>query len=288
MASLIAYLRRLDQRRVPGVAETVLHFATIITPDADPVKRRGMLDVMEKYFADKNAAPLGPTPRLRSNCMTMFMVNRRWELHVWQLTGPESTWQEQLEHRLAKEPVFAAISGLAGTNWAPVHDFCERKALPCLFPNVEAPPPKADRDFYSLYLSKGVLLEAELISAAILGAGSALPKVVRQVYRKGDTGEHAAKTLALALERHGMNVQLQAVSDGRLTDIGRDPANAFVLWLRPSDIAMLGTAPPAGTAVFMSGLLGGLERTPLPAGWRERTRLAYPFDLPEQRRMRAS
>jgi hypothetical protein len=33
----------------------------------------------------------------------------------------------------------------------------------------------------------------------------------------------------------------------------------------------------------MSGLLGGLESTPLPASWRERTRMTYPFGLPEQR-----
>ena len=37
----------------------------------------------------------------------------------------------------------------------------------------------------------------------------------------------------------------------------------------------------------MSGLMGGLEHAPLPQSWRSRTRLAYPFDLPERRRVRA-
>src|SRR5882672_901859 len=46
MAALIGYLKSLDPHRVPGVTDTVLHFATIITPDADPVKRQGMLDVL--------------------------------------------------------------------------------------------------------------------------------------------------------------------------------------------------------------------------------------------------
>ena len=40
MAALIAYLKGLDQRTSPGVSDTELHFATIITPDADPVKAR--------------------------------------------------------------------------------------------------------------------------------------------------------------------------------------------------------------------------------------------------------
>ena len=38
------------------------------------------------------------------------MVHRRWELLVWELSGPESTWQQQLERHLASEPVFAARS----------------------------------------------------------------------------------------------------------------------------------------------------------------------------------
>jgi cytochrome c553 len=61
MAALIDYLKKLDVRSVPGVTDKVLHFATVITPDADPVKRRAMLDVMEHYFAEKNLFPIGPS-----------------------------------------------------------------------------------------------------------------------------------------------------------------------------------------------------------------------------------
>jgi hypothetical protein len=183
MAALIAYLKQLDYRRQPGVTDTVLHFATIITPDADPVKRRGVLDVLEHYFADKNASPLGATPPLRASRKMMFMVNRRWQLHVWQLTGPPATWEEQLKQHLAAEPVFAVVSGLGGKTWAPIHAFCEHEAIPCLFPNVETPVDSGS-DFYSLYFSRGVMLEADLIAKKILDTGSAaLAKSVRQIYR---------------------------------------------------------------------------------------------------------
>jgi len=36
----------------------------------------------------------------------------------------------------------------------------------------------------------------------------------------------------------------------------------------------------------MSGRMGGLERAPLPAAWRVITQMAYPFDLPDGRRIR--
>nr|WP_092416373.1 c-type cytochrome [Collimonas sp. OK307] len=288
MTALIAYLKRLDKRRPLGVTDTVLHFATIITPDADPVKRRGMLDVLEHYFADKNASPLGATPRLRTSRKMMFMVNRRWQLHVWDLTGPAATWEAQLKRHLAEEPVFAVVSGLGGKTWAPVHAFCEHEAIPCLFPNVEAPVGTGN-DFYSLYFSKGVMLEADLIAKKILDAGSGtVAKNVRQIYRADDSGEAGAQELDAALKHHGISVSSRVLAPGeRIANALRGVAgtDVIVLWLRPADIAALPTTPmPA--VVFMSGLMGGLERSPLPSSWRGSTRLAYPFDLPDRRRVR--
>lgn len=292
MAALIEYLKALDERRLRGVTDTVLHFATVITPDADPVKRQGMLDVLQHYFADKNAAPLGPTPRLSTSRKMMFMVNRHWELHVWELKGPANTWGKQLDSYLARAPVLAVISGLGGANWQPVHAFCEHQAVPCLFPNVEAPPAGADRDFYSLYFSRGVLLEAGLIANRVLQPDDGkVSKMVVQVYRAGDNGEAGAKALTAELEHQGITVRNRVLARGTagqgVARALRQAAGAdvLVLWLRPDDLAALGSPPAASTAVFMSGLMGGLERSPLPSNWRDRAHFAYPFGLPEQRRV---
>ena len=297
MAWLIQYLKNLGVRRSPGVTDSVVHFATIFTPDADPVKRRGVLDVLTQYVTEKNSFPFGPSPRMVTSGRTaysksMYMANLRWQLHVWQLSGPASSWREQLEQHLRDEPVFAVLSGLGGSNWAPVHQFCEQNALPCLFPNVEVPV-AADGDFYSLYFSKGVLLEAELIGTQVLALGkdpSVL--VVDQIYRAGDSGEPAARALAAQLQARGVTVRGRALAPGAagrglaaaLRAQGR--AQVLVLWLRPADIAALGSAPPAQTQVYLSGLMGGLEDAPLPPSWRASTRLAYPFDLPDRRGVR--
>ena len=297
MAALIRYLKSLDVSSVPGVTPTVLHFASIVTPDADPAKRRGMVDVLEHYFAEKNMFPLKPSGRMRSSGKTlyaksMYHANRHWQLHVWDLKGPPASWRKQLEQHLAAEPVMAAVSGLAGSNWAPVHEFCEREALPCLFPNVEVPV-VADRDFYSVYFSDGVLLEAELIAKRIGEPGDATPvKKVQQIFRAGDSGEAAARALTAALERqgieaHGTVLQAGAPGQGLAAALrSAEGADALVLWLRPADVAALGATPAAPARVFMSGLMGGLAHTPLPVSWRERTRLAYPYDLPDRSRDR--
>ena len=295
--ALKTYLKSLDRATVPGVSDTLIHFATIITPDADPVKRAGMLDVMQHYFTDKNSFPFPPSPPMRASGKTMFsksmyMANRRWQLHVWQLKGAPSTWTTQLQVFLAAEPVMAVISGLAGSNWAPVHDFCEHQHLPCLFPNVEVPDADAG-DFYSVYFSKGVLLEADLIAKAIADATESRPgKTVQQIYRAGDSGEAAAHELTLDLKKEGIAVRdhiLPADKVGAgVSSALRSAASAdtVVLWLRPSDIAAMGEAPTAAGAVFMSGLMGGLERSPLASSWRSRAQIAYPFDLPDRRVVR--
>jgi hypothetical protein len=293
MAELIAYLKGLDHRRQPGVTDTVLHFATIITPDADPVKRRGMLAVLESFFADRDRAQMAPGPALRTSHKMMFMVHRRWQLHVWELTGQPETWEGQLKQRLAAEPVLAVLSGLGGRNWAPVQAFCEHQSVPCFFPNVEVPPANADGDFYSTYFSRGVLLEAALITKRVLEpSADRAVKSVRQIYRAGDSGEAAATALALALKSHGIIVDNQVLAEKpgeqevAATLNPASKADVLVLWLRPPDLAALGSAAPAPSTVYASGLMGGLEGSPIPAEWRERTRLAYPFDLPERRRVR--
>lgn len=292
MAALIGHLKQLDQRRLPGVDDTVLHFATIITPDADPIKAKGMLDVIEHYFAVKNTFPIGATPPVRSSRKMMYMVNRHWQLHIWRLNGPAAGWQTQLEKHLAQEPVLAVISGIGGANWAPVHAFCEKSTIPCLFPNVEAPPAEADRDFYSLYFSKGVLLEAGLIANNLLKQHDEnMVTQVRQVYRTGDGGEEGALALAALLEPHGFKFQAHALAKelpaSSVPNVLNESAsdNVLVLWLRPSDISALGKVPDVPSTVYLSGLLGGLEHAPLPPDWRKRAQLTYPFDLPKHRRV---
>jgi len=297
MAALIAYLRTLTPAAVPGVTPAVLHFATIITPDADPARRAAMLDVLNHFFADKDAFSRAESARLRSSHRMMFKANRKWLLHVWEPTGPADTWEAQLRADLAREPVFAVISGLGGRNWAPVHHFCEQAALPCLFPNVDLPV-VAEGNFYSLYFTRGVLLEADLLAHQLTPGDAthteaAAPRLrVVQLYRSDDIGAAAAAALRASIAAAGVEVIDRPLpSGGRGAGVaaaarGVRRTDTLVLWLRPDDLAALEQAPPMSGGVYASGLMGGLSHAPLPSAWRPVTRMAYPFDLPEGRRIR--
>jgi hypothetical protein len=291
MSALIAYLKQLSPGHVPGVTDTVLHFATIITPDADPIERQGVINVLAQFFADKNHYTRAQSPRLRSSRRMMFKVNRHWELHVWELTGAPESWEGQLRAKLAKEPVFAVISGVGGSNWAPVHAFCEAESLPCLFPDVDLPV-DAEHDFDNLYFSKGVLLEAQLIAHDLQArSGHSPPRRIVQLYRAGDVGAGAAAALRVELRGSGMPAVDHTLAAGagtaELTAALRElhPGDVPVLWLRPQDVAALSPVPAGIDLAYLSGRMGGLEAAPMPATWRPVTRMAYPFNLPDRRRV---
>jgi hypothetical protein len=288
MGQLLRYLHQLSSGPVPGVGADELDFATIVTPDTDPTERQGMLDVLNHFFNDRAQDYFGGrSPVLQSARRIHYRVSRRWRLHVWDLTGPPSTWEAQLDKRLAAEPVFAVISGLGGHTWEPVHRFCEHQSVPCLLPNVDLPVVAAS-DFYNVYFSKGVLLEAELLESRLTKPGSALKRVV-QVYRAGDLGEAAAGALRRQLRAAHREVTDRVLPESpKAGDLqaalrGAAPDTALALWLRSADLKALPEAPPPAAEVFASGLLGGLENMPLAPSWRSVTRVTYPYNLPQSR-----
>ena len=290
MASLIAYLKTLSNAPIPGVSDDTLHFATIITPDADPVVRQGMLDVIDHFVADKNSFIRGGSRPMKNAKGIEYRVTRRWQLHIWELTGASDTWEQQLRERLAAEPVFAVISGLGGKNWQPIHDFCGREKIPCLFPNVDDPTVN-ENDFYPIYFSKGVTLEAQLIAHQIQNTQTK-PSSVVQIYRQGDIGEQGAKEAQTELESQKIKVANRVLKENAtsevfaeaLKDIRAD--DTLLLWLRQEDLALLPAEVVASQAIYMSGLMAGLESAPLPEAWRKMVRMTYPFDLPEGRKVR--
>jgi hypothetical protein len=178
-----------------------------------------------------------------------------------------------------------------------VHRFCQAAKLPCLLPNVELPVVMED-DFYPVYFSRGVLLEADLMAARLTdptpsNKGRPPARRLVQIYRRGDIGETAAHALGTAgaaaglkLENRPLRAETARASELASALEGLAPDDTLVLWLRQADLAALPPQPPALAGILVSGTLGGLEEAPLPAAWRAQVRMSYPFDLPEARKVR--
>jgi hypothetical protein len=309
LGELIGYLRNLSAGPFPGVSEQELGFATIVTPDTDPIERDAMLKVIEQYFKVRNAAAAsriqggGPSTAGAAE----YRAVRNWRLQVWELSGPAESWEEQLQRRQAIEPVFAVVSGLGQTTWAPMQNFCEKNRVPCLFPNLDLPP-ATKQDYYSIYFSRGVLLEADLILMRVSAQAPAglPPGRVVQVFRSGDVGAEAAAALTRAAQRLKITVAERVLPPRQTAPADRSasgesqarrelkkaltnlrPQDTLALWLRTRDIALLGDEAPS-SRIYLSGTMANLEDAPLPAAWRDSVYMTYPYDPPDRRRVRVN
>lgn len=283
VAALRAYLATLP-RPAPQEAGTV-HFATVIAPEVPRERADAMVGVLQACFDEHNAGPAPEQGRRKLAAGMQQGAGRPWQLHVWRLQGPESGWEAQLARRAREQPVLALVGGIGGARWAPVHGFCEGAGVPCLFPHLEAPG-GAGEGFHSLYLGKGVLLEAALVARQL--AQRPVGTRVLQVLRGRDAGaEAAASALRAALTEQGMAVRElrlppgAALSESSLGDLR--PRDALVLWLRPPDLRRLGPAAPVASQVFLSATLAEHDAVPLPQAWKAIALMAYPYELPKQR-----
>jgi mono/diheme cytochrome c family protein len=284
---VVDYLRQLSNEPPPGVTPDTLHFATVVAPGVDPKRRQALLDVLEASFARRNAANRLARLREKAYPASVHGTYRTWKLHVWDLTGASETWQAQLTARAHREPVFALVSGLSDGAWAPVEAFCEAEHVPCWFPSVNLPV-STSSDFYSVYFSGGVRLEAELAARQLVDTSGGRVRRVIQVRADDAAARGAAHALTQALAKSELRVEehtLRSVGPAALREAlaGATATDAIVLWLRPEEVAQLGELPIPPGPLYFSATLGGAEHLPLPPAWKVRARLLYPFQLPERR-----
>jgi hypothetical protein len=193
---LIQYLHSLSMQYSPGVSETNLSFATVISDDVSPEDRDAMLLPLENYVKAKNnqanayKTPTGARSRLMAENMlgSKELATRTLSLSRWILKGPPETWRTQLEEYYRKEPVFALLGGITKGEWQPIHQFSEENQIPSLLPITEFPHISGS-DWYSLYFSKGYYQEGETVARYLnskVGAKMAGPVI--QIVRASKAG----------------------------------------------------------------------------------------------------
>ena len=163
MQALIAYLKSISANYSPGVDESVIRFATVISDSADPDATAAMLDVLNKHIANHNTQTRPHAKRIKRGPFYRSEMNsayRYLQLDVWTLEGDSHTWEKQLLAYYQQQPVFALLGGLVNGDWQPVHQFCEQNQIPAIFPITQLPV-ISDDDWYTLYFSKGAFQQGE-------------------------------------------------------------------------------------------------------------------------------
>lgn len=295
MAILIAYLKTLSAEHSPGVSPQEIRFATVIAGDVPPEQRQEMLAILDAVVNDHN------TKAKKRNKHLNYGDNRYvdasfnypfFTLARWELNGPPATWRSQLEEHYRKEPVFALLGGIASDSWQPMHEFSEQNKIPCLLPVTDLPV-ISDRDWYTLYLSKGAWREGDT-AARYLDRIGELPKEARvlQIVEESAKSKAVAAgfeaawkeltrlppvTVALA---HGERL---SPSDLQQTTQKEKP-DVILLWTSDQTGAILselaaGSALPKRVHVSSTLLANRLVQIPEKA--RPFTYISYPYRLDE-------
>ena len=293
LRALAAYLKTLSVEPSPGVAEDSIHFATVIQPGTDAAQRSAMLEVLRAFIQDRNAGMRADVRRERAGSVHLGRTYREWVLHVWELSGASDTWQRQLEAHDSRQPAFALISGLGNANWRPIHEFSERRRVPCIFPQVDVPV-VADPGYYTVYLSKGMVLEAQALAKYLQDQGERGP--LTQVFRRDDDASAAAADAFRKAWEAGTGIPpservLDATPGSEFwgTMAGEAPNATLILWLPPRDLEQARALTGAGSpvkVVYLSSSLHSGRRTGLAADGGGRVRFVYAQDVPATREAR--
>ncbi|MCG7990558.1 MAG: hypothetical protein JAY99_18955 [Candidatus Thiodiazotropha lotti] len=232
---LMAYVSTLSNTPSPGVDEKTIHFATIVLSSNKAEENKALVDVMATYVEQKNIETRYESKRAKNapwHKEWMFKPYRKWQIHVWELTGAEETWPDQLSTYYTKQPVFALVNGLVPTGWNRVSEFCEGHAIPCLFPTTQQPV-ISDENYYTIYLNKGAAHESEAV-ASYIRKNRPAARVV-QIHDQSDMLSSISSN-ALIDELNKAGISVDTVSLGQLGEkessafrIGKD--DTVVLWL---------------------------------------------------------
>ena len=295
MGILISYLKSLSSELSPGVTDTTLHFATIVTEGVGAEDREAMLAPLQTYVAARNSMSKVYETRAKYGVFAeeMDLSYKRMSLSVWELKGSAETWRGQLEEYYRKEPVFALLGGIAAGEWKPIHEFSEDHRIPCIFPVTDFPV-ISETGWYTLYFSKGIYQEGEAVAHHLarmegLSAENTVLQIV-QNSREGralqagfestwqDLGRRQPITIALP---EGDAITKEALQ--RLME--KNKPSIILLWAGAGVFpALQAITEPAKRPqrVYMSSSLLKQGLWTVPEKARDVVYMAYPYRLPQE------
>jgi ABC-type branched-subunit amino acid transport system substrate-binding protein len=292
-AILIYYLKSLGSEQPPGVTETTVRFATVLTDDVPPEERDALVATLENYAQGRNVMAESSDVRSKRGFSAEWMdfaYRRKLSIVRWDLKGPPETWRGQLEEYNRKEPVFALLGGMTNGEWRPIHEFSEEHRIPCILPITDLPV-ISETDWYTIYFSKGLYQEGEA-AAGYLAKTMALPpdKTVVQVFSDSSEGRALAEGFRKTWHDLDRLPPVEKVirkgepftKDAMHRLLEKEKPSVLLVWLGNEAVPALEAIASDGNRPEMVYVSTGLLKNDLgklPDNVRDTTYITYPYAL---------
>ncbi|HYP52944.1 MAG TPA: ABC transporter substrate-binding protein, partial [Pyrinomonadaceae bacterium] len=238
---LVAYLKRVETDRDPGLTETSVRVGTLL-PSAGPLAEMGqtMRDAMAAYFEEVNARG--------------GIYSRKIELRSTQGGTDAATTAAALKRLLADESVFALVGGMTAGADAEVASLAASEEIPFVGPSTLLPHESAPPNRQVFYVLPGVREQ----SRALVNFAAARPGLKQSraavVYVPGEINSAAASGIEEQAKKIGWGAVVKTTFEP-----GKSDAAQAVAALKAQNVGALFVAAPGAE----KALLQEAER----AGW---------------------
>jgi ABC-type branched-subunit amino acid transport system substrate-binding protein len=272
MQHLIAYLRRLEHERDPGVENGVLRLGVVVPTTGQLAEAgRAMRVVLESAFAEVNRGG--------------GIHGRRLELVVGGYDSDAASGEDAARRLLAGNRVFALVSGLFPRAEPEIAALAEREKVPLVAPlTVTAASPPHPAGAWAFYAAGGLREQVRaLVKHAVSVAAPAKPRLA-VVHAPGD-----AHALAIAAAREGARAsgladpQVHVLDPGTaaaLTGALQAEGVGAVLFLGDdthlADLTNATAQASFAPRLLVPGMLASRAALEAPPAVAERTFLAFP------------
>jgi hypothetical protein len=300
MEILVNYLKTLSPENdySPGVDKETLRFATVITDDVSETDKKAMLDVLQAHVRARNTQTRPHKKRVTSGPFyktESFSAYRTLKLDVWELKGEPDSWDQQLTDYYNANPVFGLLGGISTRTWEPIHRFSERLKIPTILPITDQPV-VSDKDWYTLYFSKGYYQEGESVAAFIreLNDKKKYKKII-QIFDRNSGGELFAKgyTDNRSDQAELINIDLSVVNlEDAKQSLGQlDEQSILLLWIdAEKGLSFLNKINDSGLShspIFISaGYFSDLQKQKIPENIKDNIYLTHSISLPEENKQK--
>ncbi|HSK30221.1 MAG TPA: ABC transporter substrate-binding protein [Candidatus Limnocylindria bacterium] len=274
MADLIAYLKRIETDRDPGLSETTITVGTILPKDGALAEiGRAMNDVLAAYFANVNDKG--------------GIYNRRLELQTIAAGADAATTAANAKARIQNGELFAIVGGLSAGADKELAALTRETEIPFIGPATLLTKANAEDNRNLFYLLSGANQQAR----ALVNFAAKRPELKKSRLAIVHSENELALAAVAALEDEARklgwtSVIKKTVSAGERFDatamaetLKAEGAGAVFFLGHGSEAAFINAAAAAGWTphVFLLGALAGkdLVKT-LPASFKDHVFLAYP------------